>query len=178
MQKLKVVAASAVLSITSLGLFSVEKADASDLSKSEAVLEASTLNTTVLDTPVLNELNDLILPASISGSGWQTKGGITAKVSTSKDTYAYGENVVVKAERSGTSPKVYYRVDIAKQEGSFWVKTPDSGKKGTFTSGVHNVTLKTYGSGLYRVIFKVWSDSSEENWIADWETTFAVNNPK
>ena len=173
MKKLKVLTLSAALSLTSLGLLSVEKADASDLTESEVVLEDSTSNKTFLETPVLNEANDLISPLSVSGTGWLTQGGIKARVSTSKDSYGLGENVVVKAERSGSSPTVYYRVDIFKREGQFWNKTPDSGKKGTFTNGVHNVTLKTYGSGIYSVIFKVWSDSGEENWIGGWETSFS-----
>ena len=180
MQKLKVLTLSAALSITGFGLLAVEKVDASDLTKSEVVLEDSTLNNTFLDTPVLNESNDLISPLTVSGSGWLTKGGIKARVSTSKDQYALGENVVVKAERSGSSPTVYYRVDVAKRDSQGrWIQTPDSGpdsgKKGTFTNGVHNVTLKTYGSGIYKVNLKVFSDSSHENWIGDWETSFSSN---
>ncbi|MGE7020431.1 hypothetical protein [Solibacillus cecembensis] len=175
MKKLKVLTMTAALSITGLGLFPIEKADASELIKSEAILDASALDfdTSVLDSQVLNELDDSISTRSISGSGWQTKGGIKAKVSTDKDQYGLGESVKVKAERSGSSPTVYYRVDIYKQEGSMWNKTPDSGKKGTFSSGAHSVTLKTYGPGMYKVYFKVWADSSEEYWIGDWETSFS-----
>lgn len=175
MKKLKVITLSAALSITSLGLLPLEKAEASVLNKSESVLEASTLDTLTLDTLVLNESDEIISGQSVTGSGWQTMGGIKARVSTSKDTYSNGENVVVKAERSGTGPTVYYRVDIYKREGSNWHKTSDSGKTGTFTSKVHNVTLKTYGSGIYKVFLKVWKDSDEEYWIGDWETTFASN---
>lgn len=175
MKKFKVLSMSAVLAITSLGLFQTEKADAS-------VLEEPMINESILETPIINEslltepsLEATELERSVSGSGWQTIGGIKARVSTSKDTFASTDNIVVNAERSGSGATVYYRVDIYKQVGSSWVKTPDSGKKGTFTSTVHKVTFKNYGSGMYQALLKVWSDSSEINWIGDWETTFAVN---
>lgn len=174
MKKFKVLTMSAILSITSLGLFSSEKADASVLEESmlnEPIIEAPVLDEPVLEAPVLDEPE----LRSVSGSGWKTIGGIKARVSTSKDTYN-NDNIVVNAERSGTGATVYYRIDIYKQVGSSWVLTPDSKKSGTFTSKVHTVTFNNYGNGLYNVVLKVFSDSNHNNWIGDWETNFYVNN--
>ncbi len=159
MKKFKVLTMSAILSITSLGLFPTEKANAS-------VLNESGVNNTFLNNPVV---------ASVSGSGWQTKGGIKARVSTSKDTFNNTERIYVNAERSGTGATVYYEVNILKNNGTEWTQTPDSGKSGTFTSKVHSLNFNNYGPGRYRVLLKVFSDSSKINWIGDWETTFFIS---
>lgn len=175
MKKFKVLTMSAILSITSLGLFSSEKADASVLEESmlnEPIIEAPVLDKPVLEEPVLD---GLISPMSAQGTGWQTKGGIKAQVYNSKDSYNIGEKIIVYGERSGTGATVYYDVNVAKMTNGQWQWTPDSGKKGTFTSKVHKFEFNNYGSGLYKVIFKVFSDSSYNNWIGDWETTFYVN---
>lgn len=175
MKKFKILTMSAMLTITSLGLFSPEDANASSLDESIVnvpVLEAPISNEPVLEEPVLE---GLISPMSAQGSGWQTKGGIKAQVYNSKDSYNIGERIKVYAERSGTGATVYYDVRIGKMINGSWVQTPDSGKTGTFTSKVHNFDFNNYGSGLYKVLFKVFSDSSYNNWIGDWETTFYVN---
>lgn len=170
LNKFKLFTISAILSITSLGLFPTEKADAADFN-------ATALDESVLGESVLNEsaLDELISVKSVSGSGWQTKGGITARVSTSKDAYAANESFVVNAERSGSGATVYYEIMITKQIGSSWNVVPDSGKKGTFTNKVHKISFNNYGKGIYKATLKVWSDSSYQYWIGDWETTFAAN---
>ncbi|PIJ96858.1 hypothetical protein [Lysinibacillus sphaericus] len=173
MKKFKVLTMSTILTITSLGLLSTENAEASVLDESIVnvpVLESPILDESVLETPILDES----VLRSVSGSGWKTIGGIKARVSTTKDTYESKDNIVVKAERSGTGATVYYRIDIYKNVGSSWVKTPDSGKSGNFTSKEHTITLNNYGTGLYQALLKVWSDSNEINWIGDWETNFYV----
>ncbi len=158
---------STVLSISSLSLFPIEKADASVLN--EPVLEASILGESNLD--------GLFTNYSIAGSGWQTKSGITAKISTNKNNYKLGEDILVNAEKTAAGGKIYYEVvllslDISK---GMWFQRDRYGFAST-TGKIPQIKFRAiYGVGPYRVMLKAFSDPEYDKWLGDWETSISVN---
>ncbi|WP_324728758.1 hypothetical protein VO178_19405 [Lysinibacillus fusiformis] len=138
MKKIKIFTMLTVLLISSLGLFSIEKADA-------------------------------------ASSGWQTYGGITAKVSTNKDNYKYNDQILIDAEKTSTGGKVYYEVYVDKlQTNGMWVEVGRFGK-GSTSGKISQVSVKAiYGTGPYKVRFKLFSDSAYDKWIGDWFVNFNI----
>ncbi|GAB0169479.1 hypothetical protein LSPCS325_29160 [Lysinibacillus sp. CTST325] len=137
MKKIKIFTMLAVLLITSLGLFSIEKADA-------------------------------------SSSGWATKNGIKAQVSTNKDTYG-NEQIVVTGEKTGTGT-FYYWVSLDKLTvgpASPWEQVGES-QFGSFTNKTSGIKFSHSGKGIYKVNFKIFRDQAKMDYVGEWETNISV----
>ncbi|TQR27203.1 hypothetical protein C7Y47_23595 [Lysinibacillus sphaericus] len=107
-------------------------------------------------------------------SGSQTKGGITAKVYTDKNSYKSNETIYATGEKTAAGGTVYYDIRIWKKTSNGWEQV---GIEYGSTSGKTSQVKFKPGVGTYTVMFKIFTDSKMDNWVGDWETTeFKVTN--
>jgi len=109
-------------------------------------------------------------------SGSQTKGGITAKVYTDKNSYKSNETIYATGEKTAAGGTIYYEMFL-------WKKTANGGWTLAAEAPIGSTSGKTPqaqfkpGVGTYTVMFKIYKSPKGENWVGDWETTeFKVTN--
>lgn len=107
-------------------------------------------------------------------SGSQTKGGITAKVYTDKNSYKSNETIYVTGEKTAAGGTVYYEIYLLQKIGNQQYLVDST--SGSTAGKTPTVKFKP-GVGTYTVMLKLFSDSNFDNYIDYWETTaFNVTN--
>jgi hypothetical protein len=118
-----------------------------------------------------------------ANSGWETHGGITAKVYTDRSgSYPTRDSYIgVTGQKTSAGGRVYYSMYLDKYKNGKWYQKDEQMGYLSSQTPMKKFYINNYlskgQSGTYRIRFKLFSDSGRWDWIGDWYTpSFKVYN--